>query len=112
MYVRVEVSLQSTGLLACARGGRLSVLPILACLMDVFDLQTSLLCRALSVQVLLPFSYLFFSLSVELAEIPSTFVVFEEYLLHFQGFARFGRNFVQGSLHWQIETSSMMTRFW
>ena len=38
MQEKVEVSLPSRGLLACTRGGRFLVLPILACLIYVFDL--------------------------------------------------------------------------
>ena len=40
MKERVELSLPSRGLLACARGGinRLSILVVLACLLYVFDL--------------------------------------------------------------------------
>ena len=63
MHGRVEVSVPSRGLFACARGGRLSVLPVLACLMYVFDLNTPLLRPALCMRVLLPFSHVFFSCS-------------------------------------------------
>ena len=55
MQGRVEVSLPSRGLLACARGGTLVVLSVLAYLLCVFDLYTRLLRLALSLQVLLPF---------------------------------------------------------
>ena len=53
----------------------------------------------------------FFPALVEPAEISSTFVVFEEYILHFPGLQDLARNFVQGSLHWQVETSFMMIGF-
>ena len=59
----MDHGLLSRGPLACARSGRLFVLPILACMMCVLKLSSPLLRPALSLQVSLMFSNVIFALT-------------------------------------------------